>query len=163
MASLIPSLKEVGQDIADGKKPHIIRPHEKGAADVDMFPFLELYARVASSAHRKDVLEIAPLDAGEPAGFMHGLRCSYNLLNEEGDPRLGPTEVLNKAEREDSHAATQTTKDRRRRFRELLEASTTQALLAIKTTTKNINQGALPRASGKGSVNGDGLKESLLP
>ena len=160
VASLIPSLKEVGHNIADGEKPHIFRPHEKGAADVDMFPFLELYARIASSAHRK---EIAPLDAGEPAGFMHGLRCSYNLLNEEGDSHLGPTEVLNKAEREESHAATQIQMDRRRKFRELLEASTKQALMAIKTTTKKINQGASPRASGKGSVNGDGLQESLLP
>ena len=130
MGALLPSLASLEKDISEGHKPHIVRPHHKGAADVDMFPFLELYARVAALAQRKDLTH--QTEEAHGTGEMPGIRCSYNLLNEEGDADLGPTEVLERSEHADNVAVPRIQVERRRLFRALLEASTKNTLAKAK-------------------------------
>ena len=130
MGALLPSLATLEKDIAEGRKPHIVRPHQKGAADVDMFPFLELYARVAALAHRRDLTHQE--EEAHGSGEMPGIRCSYTLLNEEGDADLGPTEALERSEKSENAAVPRIQVERRRLFRALLEASTKSTLAKAK-------------------------------
>jgi hypothetical protein len=145
VGGLLPKIKELHKEVQEGRKPHLLKPHGKGAADVDMFPFLELYARLSAMAHRPDITHQGTEDAG--TGFMPGLRCHYNLLNahdEEGES-LGPTAVLLRAEERGRGAALDSVVARRRAFRQLLEASTSSALAKVKLSL------ASPRGASSGS------------
>ena len=145
MGGLLPKIKELHKEVQEGRKPHLLKPHGKGAADVDMFPFLELYARLSAMAHRPGITHQGTEDAG--TGFMPGLRCHYNLLNahdEEGES-LGPTAVLLRAEERGRGAALDSVVARRRAFRQLLEASTSSALAKVKLSL------ASPRGASSGS------------
>ena len=85
-ASLIPS-----PAVGAGLEAHL-----SGSADVNPYPFLELYCRFACLAGRADIT------AGAPHGTIIGARPHYSLTSSEGalaPPRL-PSECLAAAERD---------------------------------------------------------------
>ena len=144
MGCLLPKIKALHREVSEGRKPHLLKPYGKGSTDVDMYPFLELYARLSAMAHRPDITHQEEEQVG--TGFMPGLRCHYDLLNahdKEGES-LGPTAVLLRAEERGRGAALDSVVARRRAYRQVLEASTKAALAKVKLSL------ASPRGASSG-------------
>jgi hypothetical protein len=123
----------------------MLRPHANGGCCVDMFPFLELFTRVASLAERHDI-------TGEPPsgrGSLPGIRCSYLMAREPEDarrPLVPPSAVLRAAERNERVVDARTL-DRREEFRELLYDTVHTALHAV----RRVHASASPEGSPEGS------------
>jgi hypothetical protein len=124
--------------------------HASGSADVDVFPLLELYARVASLAGRTDIVG--------PSG---GLRAFYNLNS--GNPLAElpkPSELVERADRSLMEGAAVSKRDH---YRELLQDAMYTAIRnganAKETMSKKNSSRALSRNA---SLNGGASFEPLI-
>ena len=133
---------------------HELNPYVKGAADVDMYPIIECYARLVSH------------EASAAPGAMEGVRGSYHVR----DARA-PSQAV--AE-EDSRHSTEEEAQLRVTFREALRLQLRHSLKSAVDTfaekRKEEGEGASPKAGGGGggassrslgSLNG-GAEERLL-
>jgi hypothetical protein len=131
--SLLPNL-----EAADGR----ITMHSSGSADVDVFPLLELYARIACLAGRTDVV-----------GDFGATRSVYNLG--AGDPLAELPKPSELVEKSDARTMDDATVSKRDHYRELLQDAMYTALYdAMKTVAGNRRVGKpMSRAN---SINGGG-------
>ena len=124
--------------------------HSSGSADVDVFPLLELYARIASLAGRTDVV-----------GTDGGVRSRYALL--ASDPLAEyrrPSELVDEVDRAQMDASTT---DKRDHYRDLLQ----DAMYTALRNMRKQQQAATKRTSSfsarkSGSLNAGGSSARLM-
>jgi len=146
--SLLPNLEgEDGQ----------ISMHSSGSADVDIFPLLELYARLASLSGRTDIV-----------GSKGGVRANYNLApTNPTDELRNPSELVEECDRNEMDG---TTTSKRDHYRELLQDSMYTVLRSIQKQNNRAlkSTGASNRRltngnSSKFSVNGGNDDSTITP
>lgn len=101
--------------------------HSTGSADVDVFPLLELYARLASLAGLKDIV-----------GASGGLEAQYTVIGRNGELRA-PSEVVDEVDAVYMRAETVATRDH---YRQTLMDATYSALRFVDKERGTLGKGA---------------------
>ena len=152
--SLVPRIAPEGSTAREKK---MLRAHAKGAADVDMYPFLELYLRVAAFAARHDILGASP--AGR--GSLHGIRPAYVFIDSHtaaAAPLALPSQLLAAAAKNELLVETEDM-ERRAEYRDLLMDAMHTALASVRDSH---GEGSPSSKKKGGGGRGEGAASPLL-